>query len=137
MGHYDNMVERDVQEALKEHATKAAQASIDDTLNERGARYGTFTNHAELSQNLKGLILQHYFSTHGKEQAPQLPPYMVEAISMICHKLARIANGDPTYIDSWRDISAYSELVTRELATTEGATDSKVQTVTYKNGNWS
>jgi len=115
MGHYDNMVERDVQEALKEQAEKAAQASIDNTLNERGARYGTFTDHAELSQNLKGLILQHYFLTHGKEQAPQLPAYMVEAVSMICHKLARIANGDPTYDDSWRDIAGYAQLVVEEL----------------------
>ena len=34
---------------------------------------------------------------------------------MIFHKLARIANGDPTYIDSWTDIAGYAQLVVDDL----------------------
>ena len=30
---------------------------------------------------------------------------------MILHKLARILNGDPNYVDSWHDIAGYAILV--------------------------
>lgn len=30
---------------------------------------------------------------------------------MIAHKLARIMNGDPNYIDNWTDIAGYAQLV--------------------------
>ena len=36
---------------------------------------------------------------------------MLESLTLICHKLARIANGDPFYDDSWKDIAGYSQLV--------------------------
>lgn len=39
---------------------------------------------------------------------------------MICHKLARIVNGDPGYSDSWRDIAGYAMLVSNRL---DGLTD--------------
>lgn len=91
--------------------------SIESTLNERGKRYGSFTNQAALSQTLKNTIMQHYFQVHGGNEADPLPAYMVESISMICHKLARIANGDPYYDDSWRDVSGFATLVVEELST--------------------
>jgi len=91
--------------------------STESILNERGARYGSFTNQATLSQGLKNGVMQHYFATHGGQEADPLPAYMVEAISMICHKLARIANGDPYYVDSWSDLCGYSQLVVEELST--------------------
>lgn len=94
-------------------AGEATGNSINDTLNERGDRYGSFKPHAELSQALSQTILQHYF-THHVNPRP-LPPYMIESIQMICHKLGRIANGDPHYDDSWRDIAGYSQLVVEEL----------------------
>jgi hypothetical protein len=106
MSHYADLIE-----------AQSASPSIDVILNERGSRYGEFHNHANLSQMLKNAIMQHYYYTHGKDEAPALPPYMVEALSMICHKLARIANGDPYYDDSWQDISGYSQLVVEQLTT--------------------
>jgi hypothetical protein len=36
---------------------------------------------------------------------------------MIFHKLARIANGDPNYHDSWHDIAGYAKLVADRLET--------------------
>ena len=44
---------------------------------------------------------------------------------MILHKLARIVNGDANYIDSWRDIVGYTQLVVDELLETNGSTDVK------------
>jgi hypothetical protein len=79
---------------------------IKQTLNERGKRYGSFKGHAEVSQRLKVVIQQ-------------------EAVDMILHKLARIVNGDANYIDSWRDIVGYTQLVVDELLTTDGSTDVK------------
>ena len=86
--------------------------SIEDTLEQRGRNYGDFKEHAALSQKLKILFDEHVME-HGN---PELFHYaMNEAIEMIFHKVARIANGDPTYADSWHDIAGYATLVEKEL----------------------
>lgn len=82
--------------------------SVEQTLIQRGNRYGDFSEHAEISQQLKEVIYSH-MSMEG------VKPYMRESMEMICHKLARIANGDPYYDDSWRDIAGYAQLVVDEL----------------------
>jgi hypothetical protein len=87
-------------------------SDIPQILAERGSRYGQFSDHATLSQSLQRLILSHM----NRINPQQLEPYMVEALVMICHKLARIANGDPWYTDSWTDIGGYSQLVVEELS---------------------
>jgi hypothetical protein len=86
---------------------------IKDVLQERGDKYGSFHTHANLSQTLSTLIKQHYAQTHVDKEGKviPLPEFMLEAINMICHKLARIANGNPFYDDSWVDIGGYSQLV--------------------------
>jgi hypothetical protein len=38
-----------------------------------------------------------------------------EALDMIVHKIGRIINGDPNYIDSWQDIIGYAQLVKDRL----------------------
>lgn len=81
--------------------------NIQDVLNTRGNRYGEFCDHARISQSLQNIMFT--------ELSSEATPYMREAISMICHKLARIANGDPFYDDSWIDISGYATLVVNEL----------------------
>jgi len=85
---------------------------IDQILEERGGNYGDFHTQANLSQTLNAIVNQHYNSVHSDKQMPQ---FMLEAIHMICHKLARIANGNPYYVDSWQDIAGYSQLVVEIL----------------------
>ena len=85
---------------------------IGDTLKQRGNRYGKFFNHAELSQELKSSFNDHVIRW-GNPQA--FTKSMHESIDMIMHKLARIANGDPTYDDNWRDIAGYAQLIVDEL----------------------
>jgi len=87
--------------------------SVDETLKQRGTRYGSFKNHANLSVALRTTLFQHYTQTH--PNGPALTPTQIEALTLICHKLARIVNGDPNYDDSWKDIAGYSELVVKEL----------------------
>jgi len=87
--------------------TKEA-ANIDTTLDERGARYGQFKDHATISQLLKATMQ----STPGWAS---LAPDQAEALEMVVHKIARILNGDPNYHDSWHDIVGYAKLVADRL----------------------
>lgn len=88
--------------------------SVPDTttqiLTERGARYGKFFDHATISQSLKFAVQNHMGERWHDMKADQR-----EALEMICHKIGRIANGDPNYEDSWRDIAGYAALVADRL----------------------
>ena len=83
---------------------------IDTTLEERGARYGTFAGHAEITQKLKACVADGLYSRN-----KVLAPDQTEALEMICHKMGRIINGDPDYADSWVDIAGYAKLVADRL----------------------
>lgn len=85
---------------------------IEEVLNKRQATYGSFTKNAEVSQMLK------YFMAQGTNYK-QMPTAHREALEMIVHKIARIVNGDPNYIDNWVDIIGYSQLVIEEIKSYE------------------
>lgn len=87
--------------------------NINDTLQERGKRYGEFKDHAEISQCLQWDMRQ--TSGWHKLEADQ-----AEALEMIAHKIARILNGDPNYDDSWHDIAGYATLVADRLRKANG-----------------
>lgn len=86
--------------------------SITATLAERGKRYGKFSEHAKISQLLKGVMQ----SRPGYEG---LRADQREALEMIAHKIARILNGDPNYVDNWVDIAGYAKLVADRIEQTE------------------
>jgi len=77
---------------------------IDKILDERGARYGKFEDHAKIVQALKEKMYLHA-GWH------RLQPDQKEALEMVAHKIGRILNGDPNYGDSWDDIAGYAKLV--------------------------
>jgi hypothetical protein len=79
-------------------------------LTERGNRYGKFTGHAQVTQNLKTIITDALRSRN-----KSLAPDQQEALDMICHKIGRIINGDHNYDDSWVDIAGYAQLVANRL----------------------
>lgn len=83
---------------------------VEQTLNERGSRYGRFAGHAEITQALKNVI-------HAElcKRKKVLADDQQEALDMICHKIGRIINGDPDYADSWHDIAGYASLVDSRL----------------------
>ena len=78
--------------------------SIDAILKERGNRYGNYQDFSETSQTLKEFVR----TLSGWDR---LKSYQKESIDMILHKMARIINGDPDYVDSWRDMEGYAKLV--------------------------
>lgn len=82
--------------------------TIDDTLAERGKRYGEFDSHAYLTQAIKGAMRE-------SEGWDELDPDMIECLEMVAHKIGRIINGDPSYVDSWTDIIGYCRLVEKRL----------------------
>ena len=84
--------------------------NLNGVLDERGSRYGKFTDHADAAQELKNVLRGHM-----GERWHALAADQKEALEMIAHKLARIINGDPDYADSWVDIAGYSKLVADRL----------------------
>ena len=82
--------------------------SIDKVLTERGNRYGAFKDGANIMQQLKAVMR----STDGWER---LTDSQKEALEMIQHKIGRVLNGDPTYVDNFIYISGYSQLIVSEL----------------------
>lgn len=84
--------------------------NIDEVLAERGKQYGRFFDHAQITQTLKLSIVDHV-ERHGIE----LLPDQREALDMICHKIGRIVNGNPNFVDSWIDIAGYAQLVADRL----------------------
>lgn len=83
-------------------------SNVDTVLAERGDRYGAFTGHADITQGIKQVM-------HGTPNWPSLNNDQKEALEMVAHKVGRILNGDPNYIDSWTDLIGYSRLVEKRL----------------------
>lgn len=83
---------------------------VNKMLSGREAQYGKFTGHAEISVSLKSTV-HGFIAKRGK----QLSTDKIEALDMICHKIARIINGDPEYADNWIDIAGYATLVANDI----------------------
>jgi len=99
--------------------------NIEQTLAERETSHGDYRDHAHTAQSIKNVMLS---ST--KWQSLSDP--QKESLDMIAHKVGRILNGDPNFIDSWRDLAGYAMLIVNILQTTEGATDNKIVKVKVK-----
>lgn len=78
-------------------------SELKDTLAERGARYGDFTDHALIAQGLQDVI-------RAPEGWDRLSADKKQALTVIADKIARILSGDPEYTDNWHDIQGYAKL---------------------------
>lgn len=83
-------------------AKKPVKSKMDKTLEERGNRYGDFSDISEVSQNLKETMNCHNWDSLSADKK--------EALEMIQHKIARILVGDADYKDNWHDIAGYAKL---------------------------
>lgn len=90
-------------------------------LKQRGKIYGNFKGVSALSQKLKFDLKNHINDNYDFKD--KFTPEMYEAFDMIINKLSRIANGDPTYKDSWDDIIGYTTLVRNSLSSLEHIDD--------------
>lgn len=98
-------------------------------LNERRGQHGSLVNHARVSQAMK----QAMRDSLGWDL---LADDMKEAADMIVHKLARTLSGNPNYIDHYRDIAGYAQLVVDRLQETDGAIDSVTVMKRREGGEW-
>ena len=103
------------------------QQTIEQTLAERGSRYGDYSDVASTTQQLMAIIECGASYEH-------LNAEQKTSLFMICNKIARAVNGDPNYIENWHDIAGYSTLIESSLMTTEGATNSKIVAQRVVNG---
>ena len=98
---------------------------IKEVLAERGSRYGEFSAHAMITQNIKRAMQDspNWRTLSGDKK---------EALEMIAHKIGRILNGDPSYIDSWTDIVGYAKLVEDYLIKKEAKNNEIIAITTSK-----
>lgn len=100
--------------------------SVASTLEERGARYGKFQDHALIAMSFKGFMRGELTRGYSREEVEahlaqqkknwtKLAPDQQQALDTICDKIARILNGDPDYTDNWHDIQGYAKLVEDRL----------------------
>lgn len=81
--------------------TLAAAAARDPLLVARERMHGDFRTTADIAQVLKRMV-RHY--------RPELPNTQLEALDMICVKMARVLSGDASWEDHWADIAGYAKL---------------------------
>ena len=82
--------------------------TLQNTLEERGSKYGQYISTARIIQNIKEAMMH---SPNWNE----LSNDKKESLEMIAHKIGRILNGDPNYADSWVDIAGYAQLIVNNL----------------------
>ena len=87
-------------------------SEIDNTLNERGARYGNYSDVASTTQQLMSIVEcgANYEHLNAEQKT---------SLFMICNKIARAVNGDPQYFDNYRDIAGYATLAERACEVVE------------------
>lgn len=82
--------------------------SVSKIIDERAKTYGTFVGNARISQGLKKVM----------QTAPkweELADDQKESLELVATKLGRVLNGDPNFVDSWRDLAGYATLVVDRL----------------------
>ena len=83
------------------------ETGIAAILAERGKTHGEYSEHARITQNIKGIMLD----TGGVSNWQRLNAIQRESLEMIAHKIGRILAGDPNVRDHWVDIAGYAQLV--------------------------
>lgn len=117
----------DVDITLGKIEPKVVTTGVESTLEQRGNRYGDFSDHSRISQALQDVMRQHRarLIPYPKDELDwftpwdQLTPVAKQALTVIADKIARILNGDPNYADNWHDIQGYAKLVEDRLPKAE------------------
>lgn len=86
---------------------------VEMILAERKERYGEYSTTALIAQQLKGMM-------HESPSWHMLTASQREGLEMIQHKIARIVNGDPSYLDSFIDIIGYTKLIVEDMEKNHG-----------------
>ena len=82
--------------------------SVEKTLEERGARYGKFIDHAGFAQAIQDVC-------RSSPNWDTMRPDVRQCLTVISDKMARILNGDSEYTDNYHDIAGYAILVEKRI----------------------
>lgn len=78
--------------------------AVRQTLKEREKQYGSFESVSDTTQRLLKVLKD-------GDSFDDFSDAQIEALHMICSKLARLSNGDVNHKDSWHDIQGYAKLI--------------------------
>jgi hypothetical protein len=87
---------------------------LKETLNERGSRYGSYSDVIEARSRIMEILTQH----NERSGLELLNNKFYIAMNDIVLKLVR-ASASPNYKDSWHDIQGYAHLIETELCENE------------------
>ena len=79
---------------------------VEDTLIQRGNRYGCSVRNAQLTQTLMNEV-----NLASAREGTHLSAVHKEYLHMIMHKISRMVVGDPWYADNVHDIGGYAKLI--------------------------
>lgn len=97
---------------------------VEATLEDREGKYGSFEQVARTSQKLQNVIRAgHNFDKLSKAQR--------ESLFMMCNKISRMVNGDPTYIDNAHDLVGYATLMLNDMVRKEESEDADIPSRSY------
>lgn len=96
----------DTVDAGFQHELNKAQTprKVAETIAVREHTHGPFRQNAGTAQALKSIC-----------RSPTLDAVQMEALEMICTKIARIVSGDANTKDHWVDIAGYAALVAEDI----------------------
>lgn len=98
--------------------------TTEEILQARGLRngvpgpHGEWQDNAVTGQSLKVIVREALRKRKEDGVYPQLAAIHLEALDMICLKMARIATGDANEPDHWQDIEGYAKLCRERLGPT-------------------
>lgn len=81
--------------------------TVEDILREREKTHGDFNDVSSVYCRIKNAL------DCGMHR--EVNPRFEAALDMIAMKMARIVCGNPTHVDSWKDIAGYATLVAKSL----------------------
>lgn len=96
--------------------------NIQNTLQQRGSKYGEFKDNARTTQTAYENLLK-----IANDNNTYLLPTDKEAMHMVLHKLSRVVCGHGFVKDNWHDISGYAELAAKEYKFVDNASDTAEQ----------
>jgi len=99
--------------------------NVNAVLAERAKIHGSFTTHAQITQDLKNVIRMHLVT-----QRKVFPAHHMEALDMICHKIARVVNGDLNHLDHWVDIAGYAQCAENSIVELAAREEAELQAMT-------
>lgn len=85
-------------------------AEVDETLKERGSRYGTIEENYLIVHEFKEVVKNSPAFKRG-----DLSIIHLESLNMIFCKISRMLSGDPNYPDNAHDIAGYAKLLEDHL----------------------